>query len=222
MNHRLVLVVSSLFVSLASAAPPPQPEEGAPPAMPRFTLKPVVKGTAPASKYTKDQISRGEYLVRFGGCDDCHTAKVFDAKANMPVPDMTRRLSGHPEGAPDPYSALAPGDIGVIGPTFTSFRTGFGVVYTANLTPDIETGTGGWSEENFIGTMRTGKHLGSGRPILPPMPWFSMAKLTDEDLRSLFAYLRSLPPVKNRVPQVTLPEPALKALIKSNSMMMAP
>jgi len=228
MRRHLVFIASLSFASAALAAPPPpqgmppRPGEAAPPPMPHFTLKPVVKGTGPANTYSKEQISRGEYLVRFGGCDDCHTAKVFDAKANMPVPDLARRLAGHPEGAPDPYSALAPGDTGVIGPTFTSFRTGFGVVYTANLTPDLETGTGAWTEENFMATMRTGKHFGNGRPILPPMPWFAMAKLTDEDLRSLFAFMRSLPPVKNKVPAVTLPEPAMKALLKANSTMMAP
>jgi hypothetical protein len=48
--------------------------------------------------------------------------------------------------------------------------------------------------------MRTGKHLGTGRPILPPMPWYDIGKLTDDDLRAVFAYLRTLKPVQNPVP----------------------
>jgi hypothetical protein len=49
--------------------------------------------------------------------------------------------------------------------------------------------------------MRTGRHMGRGRPILPPMPWEMVGKLTDQDLRAVFAYLKTLPAVKNRVPQ---------------------
>lgn len=225
-RHARLAVVGLFTVSFAHAAPPP-PQGAtnapqAPPAMPKFTLKPVVQGTAPANPYSKEQISRGDYLVLLGGCDDCHTAKVFDAKANMPVPDMARRLAGHPEGAPDPYSTLAAGDFGIIGPTFTEFRTGFGVSYARNLTPDQETGMGGWTEQMFFSALRTGKHMGSGRPILPPMPWAAVGKMNDDDLRAVFAFLRSLPPVKNKVPEISLPEPALKALMKANSMMMAP
>jgi hypothetical protein len=76
----------------------------------------------------------------------------------------------------------------------------WGVTCSANLTPDQNTGLGLWTEEMFIAAMRTGKHMGAGRPIMPPMPWFSVAELTDDDLRAVFAYLRSLPPVKNAVP----------------------
>ncbi len=73
--------------------------------------------------------------------------------------------------------------------------------FTANLTPDKETGLGDWTEEQFIATMRTGKHQGKGRPVLPPMPYFVVGALTDPEIKALWAYLRSLPPVKNRVPQ---------------------
>ncbi len=216
-----IVASSALFgSSVAQATPPPK---GMPPP-PSFTLKPVVKGTAPAHKYTQAQISRGEALVRMGGCNDCHTPMMFDATQGISVPQMNRMLSGHPEGAPDPQSKLAPGDQAVIGPTFTSFALPFGVVYTANLTPDEETGSGGWSEEAFFRIFRTGKHLGGkGRPILPPMPWASMSKASDEDLRSVFAYLRSIPPIKNKVPEPKVPEPVFQMVNKVNSMMlMAP
>ena len=77
----------------------------------------------------------------------------------------------------------------------------WGISFAANLTPDKATGLGGWTEEMFIKTIRTGKHLGTGRQILPPMPWPNYAQMSDDELKSMFAYLRSLPPVKNLVPQ---------------------
>jgi hypothetical protein len=83
----------------------------------------------------------------------------------------------------------------------TAFSGPWGVSFTANLTPDPETGLGKWTEDMFITAMKTGRHEGKGRPILPPMPYFVVAELNDEDIKSLFAYLQSLPPVKNRVPQ---------------------
>ena len=84
--------------------------------------------------------------------------------------------------------------------TNTAFAGPWGVSFTANLTPDKETGLGSWTEEMFIATMRTGRHQGKGRPILPPMPVKMIGKATDEDLKSIFAYLQSLAPVKNKVP----------------------
>ena len=83
----------------------------------------------------------------------------------------------------------------------TAWSGPWGVSYASNLTPDINTGLGIWTEEMFIKAMRTGKHYGASRDILPPMPWQSLAKLTDEDIRSVFAYLRSLSPVRNQVPE---------------------
>jgi len=74
------------------------------------------------------------------------------------------------------------------------------MTYAANLTPDDQTGIGLWTEDVFIQAMRTGKHMGAGRPILPPMPWQNLNTLPDDDLKAIFAYLKSLPPVKNPVP----------------------
>src|SRR5262249_31033491 len=85
--------------------------------------------------------------------------------------------------------------------TMTAWSGPWGISYTANLTPDRETGLGAWTEQNFIDTMRTGRHMGRGRPILPPMPWEGVAKLTDQDLKAVFAYLRAIPAVKNRGPR---------------------
>jgi hypothetical protein len=74
-----------------------------------------------------------------------------------------------------------------------------------NLTPDKDTGLGSWTEQNFIEAMRTGKHMGKGRPILPPMPWQAIGQLPDEDLKALFAYLKTVPAVKNKIMEPTPP-----------------
>ena len=84
--------------------------------------------------------------------------------------------------------------------TNTAFAGPWGVSYTFNLTPDDHTGIGIWTEDIFIKTIRTGRHWGTSRPILPPMPWQSLSTMTDEDLRAVFAYLRTIPAVRNRVP----------------------
>jgi len=159
------------------------------------------------------RVARGQMLVSIGGCNDCHTPMKFDPELGMPVHDTTRLLSGHPQGGPEPASALAGHDNGVIGPTFTSFRLPFGVVYAANLTPDVDTGLGAWTEDMFLRAVRTGRHLGgSGRPILPPMPWTNLALQSDDDLRAIFAYLRSVPPLRNDVPAPRVPDGALTAI----------
>ena len=155
---------------------------------------------------------RGQQLVSMGGCADCHTPKRFDPTLGMPVPDDARFLSGHPEGAPDPDAQPGQTDMAVIGPTFTSFKTGFGVVYSRNLTPDKETGLGTWTPEQFIQTMRTGHRQGTGRVLLPPMPWQNLTAASDDDLRAIFAYLHSLPAVHNRVPDPKVPAPAIAAI----------
>lgn len=160
------------------------------------------KGKAPAKQ--SKQVQRGEYLVRITGCNDCHTP--FTMGPQGPAPDMSRPLIGHPEGTqlPPPPPAVGPWIV-VSSATNTAWAGPWGVSYSANLTPDKDTGLGNWTEQQFIQSMRTGKHLGQGRPILPPMPWQGVGAMTDEDLKAVFAYLKSLPPVKNKVPEPTPP-----------------
>jgi hypothetical protein len=81
----------------------------------------------------------------------------------------------------------------------TAFAGPWGTTYAANLTPDRETGIGGWSAGDFIKAMKTGQHFGGGRPILPPMPWQALAGLTERDLQAIYAYLMAQPAVKNKV-----------------------
>ena len=90
----------------------------------------------------------------------------------------------------------------------------------ANLTPD-KTGIGSWTEAQFIQTLRTGKHLGVGRPILPPMPWQPIGQLTDADLKAIFGYLKSLKPVDNLVLSNAL-RPAVVAMGKTLAREAAP
>ena len=146
-----------------------------------------------------DRVARGAYLVKFGLCNDCHTPHKIGP--NGLEPDMTRALSGHPSDLrmppPPASSPLWPWSGAA---TNTAFAGPWGVSFTANLTPDKETGLGNWTEEMFMMTLRTGRHEGKGRPILPPMPFQYVASLTDDDLKAVFAYLQSLTPVRNRVP----------------------
>jgi hypothetical protein len=156
-----------------------------------------------SSKALDEQIEHGRYLVNAGGCDHCHSPKVMSPHG--PVPHPMKVLSGQqadaklpsvPQGVlgPDKWAALTNNDM-------TAWAGPWGVSFAANLTPDMATGIGGWTEEMFVQTLRTGKHLGTGRAILPPMPWESIGKMTDQDLKDMFAYFKSLTPVRNAVPQ---------------------
>jgi hypothetical protein len=144
---------------------------------------------------------RGEYLVKTTGCNDCHTPWKMGPKG--PEPDMTRMLSGHPQDMvmpPSPISAPGPW-MATVASTFTAWAGPWGMSFTRNLTPDKETGLGDWTEENFIATIRTGKRMGKGRDILPPMPIPAFKNFSDGDLKAIFAYLRTIPVVKNKVPE---------------------
>jgi mono/diheme cytochrome c family protein len=179
-------------------------------------------GSHAQSTQQRQLVERGRYLVAFGACNDCHTPLKLDPTTHQPEPDMSRLLSGHPEGAPDPTGRLGETDLAVIGGSFTAFRLPFGVVYSSNLTPDRETGLGSWTEAMFVRAMRTGKHMGGeGRPILPPMPWYGLAALTDQDAAAIFAYLRSVPAVRNGVPAPKVPEGALAGIDRQNRAMAA-
>lgn len=122
-------------------------------------------------------IERGRYLVMLGGCGDCHTPWKMGPQG--PVPDEARLLSGHPQTLvmPPPPKAKEPW-LWAGAATMTAFAGPWGVTYAINLTPH-ETGLGSWTEKMFVDSMRTGKHAGVGRPIMPPMPWQNLAKATD-------------------------------------------
>jgi mono/diheme cytochrome c family protein len=119
------------------------------------------------------QVQRGRYLVSVIPCNDCHTPGTFLGK-----PDMARYLGGS--------------DVGFEVP-------GLGVFYGPNLTPDDETGLGKWTKEQ-IATAITMGNRPDGRILAPPMPVESFKNLTHSDALAIAAYLKTLPPIKNKVP----------------------
>lgn len=147
-----------------------------------------------------DPIERGRYLVGVLDCNGCHTP--FAVGTNGPEPDMTRMLSGHPRDLvmPPPPAMDAPW-LWAGAATNTAFAGPWGVSYAINLTPH-ETGLGTWTEDMFVRAIRTGWHMGmeNSRRIMPPMPWPAYMNLTDEDLKAVYAYLRTIPPIENAPP----------------------
>ena len=148
-----------------------------------------------------EKVKRGEYLVSIIGCDDCHSPKRMGSMGPEIIPEL--RLSGYPSSPP-----IIKADISVVNqgwamfvPDLTSSVGPWGVSFSANLTSD-ETGIGNWTEENFLRAIREGKYKGleTSRPLLPPMPWFVYKNMKDEDLKSIFAYLKTVKPVENVVP----------------------
>ena len=164
-----------------------------------------------SSAASPETSARGQYLVTIGGCNDCHTPLKMGPKG--PEPDMTRMLSGHPEQFVITAPARLTGAEWMVAsaPTNTAHSGPWGVSFTANLTPDENTGLGIWTKEMFIKALRTGRHMGASREILPPMPWFNYGKMTDADLEAVYAYLRSIPAIHNRVPEPLPPAGAPNA-----------
>ena len=161
----------------------------------------VLAVTSPFIVASQSPAERGKYLVTITGCNDCHTTKKIGP--NGPEADMSKMLAGHPEDfkipAPPNAPPAAPWAI-VATPGLTAWSGPWGVSFATNLTPDQNTGLGIWTEEMFVNAMRKGKHMGISRPILPPMPWQDYAAFSDDDLKAIFAYLRTIPPIVNHVP----------------------
>jgi hypothetical protein len=196
--RKTLLIAAVAVVAMALLFPVLQPVNETSAAMlaaPASIAKPLT-----AQQIQAQRAKRGEYLVTIGSCDDCHTPWIVGEKG--PQPDWSRRLSGHPQDLVMPAAPKLPEGpwLWMGAGTNTAFAGPWGVSYARNLTPEEVSGLGIWTEEMFIKTMRTGRHMGVSRPILPPMPWPSLAKATDEDLKSIYAYLRTLKPIKNEVP----------------------
>lgn len=171
-----------------------------------IAMKTSVSASAPLPASQADLVKRGDYLVNTMGCGDCHTP--YKLGPNGPEPDMNLFLSGHPEAMklPPPPPPSGPW-IASIAATMTAWAGPWGVSYTANLTPDKETGIAGtYTEEQFIKTIREGKKQGRGRMLLPPMPWPVIRNLTDDDLKAIFAYLQTIKPIRNKVPEPVIAE----------------
>jgi mono/diheme cytochrome c family protein len=193
MKMKLSMMMVGLVGVVALAAC--KKAEPAPEPVAQTTANAAVAKLAPQAS-----ITRGKYIVTTAGCHDCHTP--WKIGANGPEPDMSRALSGHPAALEMPPAPdLPPGPWGVtVALTNTAWSGPWGTSFTANITSDKETGIGDWSKQNFMETIRNGRHMGAGRPVLPPMPAPVYANLTDEDLGAVFDYLQTVPAISNRVP----------------------
>lgn len=166
---------------------------------------PLVAGQQPASPYPPARpeamagagtAARGAQLLALGGCHDCHTPKLQNG-----APDMSRALSGHPQNA-----ALPPDVLGGISSNMmlTAWRGPWGVSLSRNITPDRETGIGSWTLADFKKTLRTGVNP-KGEVLLPPMPIHELQNLPDRDIEALYAYLRTVAPIRNTPGKPTPP-----------------
>ncbi|HEX7078519.1 MAG TPA: c-type cytochrome [Candidatus Eisenbacteria bacterium] len=130
-----------------------------------------------AANAAADPVARGKYLTTIMSCGDCHTPGTLYG-----APDFDRTLSGS--------------ELGWAGP--------WGVSYPRNLTPDMETGIGAWSEDDIVKAIQTG-YRPDGTQLSPPMPWPNFANLSHDDAIAIAKYLKSLPPVHHKVPDKLAP-----------------
>jgi len=151
----------------------------------------------------------GQHIVTVSSCHDCHSPKKMTAMG--PQIDSTMMLSGHPAQMPDfdvnRKETEAKGLVTT--QDLTAWAGPWGVSYTANLTSD-STGIGTWTEGQFMYAIRNGKYKGleNSRPLLPPMPWDMYRNFSDDELKAIFAFLKSTKPIRNIVPA---PKPPLAA-----------
>jgi mono/diheme cytochrome c family protein len=156
-----------------------------------------------AQSASESQVERGRYLVGITGCHDCHSPKLPGGM--KPVPELI--LSGRPQTTKVPSGA--PGEVHA-SEDFTAFTGGWGSTVASNLTPDPATGLGmRYNEAKFIAAMRTGKKP-EGIAIMPPMPVDVYVNMKDDDLKAIFAYLKTIKPIRNAV-RAGLAPPAASA-----------
>lgn len=161
--------------TLTACANAPAPAAGYEPVQPAVPATPH----AQAASYPEDAVAHGRYLVELLGCGNCHT-------------------DGALVGEPNPERLLAGSRVGIATSDPMTVRKP-GVVYPSNLTPDEETGIGGWTLEQIVTMMQSGVNR-HGSQALPVMPWVSYARLQTVDANAIAMYLKSLPPVEHRVP----------------------
>jgi mono/diheme cytochrome c family protein len=160
-----------------------------------------------AAPLAEDIVKRGEYLVKITGCNDCHSPKKMGAQGPEVIPELL--LSGYPADRPIVKfdSKMLKSGFSMFYPDLTAAAGPWGVSFAGNLTPD-DTGIGVWTEEQFKKALTQGKFKGldGSRMLLPPMPWVNYTTMADADVKAIFAYLKSIKPVKNIVPQAITPD----------------
>ena len=136
---------------------------------------------------TPERLERGRYLVEGPAhCTMCHSQIDFSQRWMAPKPNA--------RGAGGPFEAELPFPL-----------------FVPNITPDLETGSGTWTDEQFERALRQG--IGhDGRTLFPMMPYYNFRHLADEDLASIVVYVRSLPPIRNLVPKNQFPPPVAASL----------
>ncbi|MGI9534763.1 MAG: diheme cytochrome c-553 [Thermodesulfobacteriota bacterium] len=149
------------------------------------------------------KIKKGKIMTEEFGCVDCHSPKIIINDQTMI--DENKIFSGHPQDniLPDfPPELVGPGKwTGLYISGTTAWGGPWGISYSANLTPDKETGIGTWNEEHFKRIIKLGIHSSLTRKIMPPMPWYELSRLNEDELGAIFLYLKSLKPIKNKVPE---------------------
>lgn len=139
---------------------------------------------------TPERLKRGEYLfTTVADCEGCHSERDF-SRFNGPVIAGRRGV-----GTALPLTEIP------------------GKLWSANITPDKETGLGNWTDGEKIRAIREGVSK-DGRALFPVMPYQNFRYMSDEDVYSLVAYMNTLPPVKNAVPKPEIDFP-VSMLIKS-------
>jgi mono/diheme cytochrome c family protein len=179
------------------------------------SAEPIASSTTATEKPNfggyETQVKWGEHIVKIAGCNDCHTPKKMTPMG--PEDDTALFLSGHPEKSPAPEVDRKQMESKglVVTADFTAWVGPWGISYSANLTPD-ETGTGNWKEEQFIYAIRNSvsKGIAGSRPLMPPMSMMPVKLMTDEELKAIFAYLKTIKPIKNSSVQPTPPVLARK------------
>ncbi len=139
---------------------------------------------------TPERVARGKYLVEnVTGCLECHTPHDWSSMVSATAQESAGA------GEQMPFSDLP------------------GRIIAPNITPDPETGAGNWTDDQLARAIREGiSH--DGRALFPLMPYQHFHSMSDEDLASVIVYLRSLPPVRNALPQTEIIFP-VKYLIRS-------
>src|ERR1700686_4748756 len=125
-------------------------------------------------EFTSQRLDRGRYLVALTDCEGCHSPHNWNTHGAPVIPG--KEAGGQWLDVPDlPGHIVAP-----------------------NLTSDLETGAGGWTDDQFARAIREG--IGhDGRALFPMMPYQDFRTMSDEDLASVVVYLRSLPPVRSQL-----------------------
>ncbi len=174
-RHMRAADVQALIAFLETVAPVPNETAERELLIPDEALAAQTGDNLPLEPFEiNDELSKGRYLVTIGGCSDCHTPVDEEG-----MPDMDRFLAG-----------------GV------TARTPDFEVVSSNLTPDPDTGLGRSELQDFKAAMREGipiQTAGRQDKLHPFMPWLYYRNMTDEDLAAIWAFLQSIPPVRNDV-----------------------